>query len=108
MPVTEDGFFIKDYLDLYKKNNGSPPADQKAKLDNFFSPVFANEGQIDQTGAPKPGDTTAKPADTTAKPTDTKQAPVRQIFCGKTMADLNQMSFEELWKFIQSCPEILQ
>lgn len=118
MPVTEDGVFIKDYLDLYKKYNGNPPPDQKAKLDNYFSPVFWNPSQnsaaapgTGQPGLTKPGETNPtgppKPGDSTLKPPD-QQKQTDPIICGKRYSELPPMSFDELWKFIQSCPEILE
>ncbi len=43
MPVTEDGAFIKDYLDLYKQTGGNPLPADKAILDDKFISIIPSQ-----------------------------------------------------------------
>jgi hypothetical protein len=96
MPITEDGFFIKDYLDLYKKYNGNPPGEQKAELDNKFNPILLAENQTEQTQPAKPGEQPKQP--------DKPKPEFRP--CGKTMDELNKMTADEFFKWWPTCPDV--
>jgi hypothetical protein len=96
MPVTEDGLFIKDYLDLYKKYGGNPPGDQKAQLDNIFNPILMEDSQSSKPDTSKPTEQSKQPD---------KQKP-QKIICGKTVEELKSMPRDEFFKWLMSCPEV--
>jgi Tfp pilus assembly protein PilV len=122
MPVTDEGLFIKDYLDLYKKHNGEPPPEEKSILGNKYLPLLTNPNksglttpptQPDQQkkpddGTKKPDDGTNKPDDGTNKPDVDQKSPETQqtTYCGKTIDELNKMPPDKFWPFVQSCPEL--
>ena len=95
MPVTEEGLFIKDYLELYKRYNGSPPRDQKAVLDDTFQSILLPEEQTSQPDPSKPAEETKQPA---------KEEPKLRL-CGKTIEELNAMTADEFFKWWPTCPE---
>jgi type II secretory pathway pseudopilin PulG len=100
MPVTEDGAFIKDYLDLYKQTGGKPLPADKAKLDDKFISLIPS-----QSTQPTKEPQTQKPQD--QQPKTPEQQP-ESTLCGKTISELDKMSFSDLWDFLQNCPEFLQ
>jgi Tfp pilus assembly protein PilV len=100
MPVTEDGAFIKDYLDLYKQTGGNPLPADKTKLDDKFISLIPS-----QSTQPTKEPQTQKPQD--QQPKTPEQQP-ESTLCGKTISELDKMSFSDLWDFLQNCPEFLQ
>ncbi len=57
MPVTEDGYFIKIYLDLYKSSNGNPSVAQIVQTGEEFDDILSDqedgEGPEQKTDEPK-------------------------------------------------------
>jgi type II secretory pathway pseudopilin PulG len=100
MPVTEDGAFIKDYLDLYKQTGGNPLPADKAILDDKFISIIPS-----QSTQPTKEPQTQKPQD--QQPKTPEQQP-ESTLCGKTMSELDKMSVPDLWDFLQNCPELLR
>jgi Tfp pilus assembly protein PilV len=110
MPVTEEGSFLKDYLDLYGKTGGKPLPADKTKLDDKFISLIPS-----QSTQPTKEPQTQKPQDQQPEqektPDQQPKTPEQQpdpTICGKTISDLNKMSFSDLWNFLQHCPEFMR
>jgi type II secretory pathway pseudopilin PulG len=110
MPVTEDGAFIKDYLDLYKKTGGNPPAADKAILNNIFPFLIPSSGRqpTNEPQKTKPEDKLPDkdPLPKEDNPIGDEGQQSDPTICGKSMSELNKMSFIELWEFVKNCPEL--
>lgn len=52
MPVTEDGYFIKEYLDLYKQTNGNPSAEEKSQAEAILDKTLTDEQNPDEAQSP--------------------------------------------------------
>lgn len=120
MPVTEDGSFIKDYLDLYKKTGGNPPLADKSKLDNIFLPLIPNRSQ-----QPIKEPQTQKQPDQQSEKSPEKDLPKPSAQEGNTVPAAKacrpadgthtlwspsvgfRKDVPDLWKFLQNCPELL-
>jgi type II secretory pathway component PulJ len=109
MPVTEDGFFIKDYLDLYKKYDGNPPPEQKNPLDKTFLPLLTGPSQPGSTDVPNQPDQQQNPGKEPKKPDvqpKTAEQPQEYAPCGVPMSILEKMSAEEFFAWVKTCPEL--
>ena len=110
MPVTEDGFFIKDYLDLYKKYDGNPPAEQKNPLDSLLSPLLKETGHTESTDVPDQPDQSSGSDEGTKKadsePKSAKEPQTEPTFCGVPLSVLDKMSAEEFFAWVKTCPEL--
>jgi len=49
MPVTEDGYFIKAYIDLYKRTNGNPSAEEIEQAEETFNRMLL-AGRASESG----------------------------------------------------------
>ena len=78
MPLTDDGLYITDQLDLYKSTNGRPTIEDKKRH------AEALKDRQD---------------------TEQKEEPVEKLICGHTMAELNQMDFNQIWEILSSCED---
>ncbi|MFC1676320.1 prepilin-type N-terminal cleavage/methylation domain-containing protein [Planctomycetota bacterium] len=104
MPVTDEGDFIKEYLDLYKDFDGNPPLEAELEVKKRYA-AFTGAA-APKTSAPGPEiDPTIDPEvdpeiDTE---TDTETDPTEQLYCGYTAAELMAMSFGDMINAWNSC-----
>ncbi len=105
MPVTEDGYFIKIYLDLYKNSNGNPSVAQIEQTGETFDEIVSDqedgEGPEPKTDEPKPKTDEPKPKTDEPK-VDCSALP----FCDSIIckARSNQdITMDELMRFIREC-----
>jgi len=90
MPVTIEGYFIKPYLDIYNRTNGQPTEKQIQDADIEAKP---------------PKDTDSPDKQDQPNENDDNNIDMGKTYCGKPMAEIMEMDFETLVKFIDSCPE---
>jgi hypothetical protein len=83
MPQTEDGFYIKDWLDLYAMTDGKPTIEDRSRL-------AKNDGEYGK------GETEEETKRDGAK---------GKLICGYTEEELMQMSFEQVWEILSNCDE---
>jgi type II secretory pathway pseudopilin PulG len=83
MPLTDDGGYIKDELDFYKSTDGRPTIEDKKRREE----ALKNQ------------------QDTEQKADEQKQAVDEHLICGHTMAELEQMDFNQIWEILSSCEE---
>lgn len=88
MPLAEDGSYSKSELDLYNETDGKPTIEDRRRW------AVADMGF--EEAMPEPGETKTE----TEPKTDDLG-----LICGYTMAELNQMSFEQVWEIFKNCPE---
>jgi len=103
MPLTENGYFIRDYIDLFKQYDGKPPSDQKAELDDKFNPILQPESQTEQsqTQPAKPAEP-AKPGEQQKQPEKTRP---EQKICGMTPEEWKAVPRDKFWELMMNCPE---
>ena len=103
MPTTESGDYIKDYLDLYKKYNGSPTTgaiSQVAKVcEDLLKPTEKPGEHEPEKPAEEPGE--HEPGE----PEEPEDNRTPELICGYTFDELNRMSFAEVWKIVRNCDE---
>ncbi len=87
MPKTEDGYYIKNQLDLYKWSDGNPSVEDRSRQAQADAELIGPTEQQDKQdeGEQRP----------------TEQPDVKRIH-GYTREELEQMSFEQLWKIFFS------
>ena len=88
MPKTEDGYYIKNQLDLYKWSDGNPSVEDRSRQAQADAELI---GPTELQG--KQGDE--------GEQRRTEQSDVELIH-GYTHEELEQMSFEQLWKIFFS------
>ncbi len=98
MPVTEDGYLIKEQLDLYKKSDGKPSIDDVKRLSqDDADSIKPTEQQEQQPGPDKQN---------VVKPTVKKKGkPDPDLICGYTMQELMQLDFAQMFEIISNCDE---
>jgi len=96
MPLTKNGGYIKDGLDLYEETNGNPSPEEIQQLtlplEDLTGPQ--TESQTEPGEGPREPGTSGK----------------KYTIGGKTYTEteLNQMSFQELWGLLMSSKTILE
>ena len=108
MPRTNEGYYIKDWLDLYEGNNGTPSPEAQKELALTLMDITGPAEQQGDQAQSRAGEGPTGPTD----PTEYEQTGTSgktYIFDGRTYteAELNQMSFPELWELIMSS-EVLE
>ncbi len=100
MLTTEEGFFIKGQLDLYKKTGGNPTIEeinQQAKTDSDTKEPTEKQSEPDKQNADEPKADEPK--------TDKTEKPDAELICGYTMEELMQLDFQEIWQIISNCDQ---
>jgi len=102
MPKTEDGFYIKDWLDLYARTNGKPTVEDKNRLAEEGADLEEAKDEQDkqkQEGEPDEADESneANKPDEVSKPDEQDYV---DIVCGRTREEIMQMSIDELYQSI--------
>jgi Tfp pilus assembly protein PilV len=116
MPMTDDGDYIKAYLDLYEGYDGNPPIEARREVDQVYVDVGGRIGGRGELSKGSPSDTMPlrrKPGDKTPsgkapvhkEPSEQPTVSDAELICGYTMAELSQMPFEQLWGIVLNCDE---
>jgi len=98
MPTTEDGHYIKIYLDLYREHNGNPPAEAKEKA---LATYAAKKKEI-KPQPETPDGPTPKPGQT---PTPEPRISEPGLICGYTLAELFEMPRSQALEILRNCDE---
>ena len=96
MLLTEEGYFIKGQLDLYKQSNGNPSIEdinRQAQAEADIKEPAEEQSKPDKQDAAEPK------ADETEKQN-------AQLICGYTMDELMQLDFRQIWEIISNCDEV--
>jgi len=110
MIKTEDGRYITDYLDLYKKYEGNPPTEAVEKAATSYKELKKEAEQAGKTEDPSKPEKEKDDDGTKPKPEDedeiiTPPEPEPESApCGLTMA-LYRENPSEFWKLMWSCDE---
>jgi prepilin-type N-terminal cleavage/methylation domain-containing protein len=112
MPTAVNGAFIKDALDLYKISGGYPSKENIARIENMYR--FISQSTTEEI-ATSPTELAPESQPTSTREDDTFTGTGRQgqpnlsnpqdrveIIQGHTREELDQMSFEAIWKLIVS------
>lgn len=98
MPVTEDGYFIINQLDLYKKSDGKPSIEDIKQLSQDDADSMKPTEQQDEQPEPDKQDV--------VEPTVKKKGkPDTDLICGYTMQELMQLDFAQIFEIISNCDE---
>ena len=102
MLTTEDGYYIKSELDLYKQTNGKPTAEDRNRMARESADLEeAKDKQDEQDEQDEPDD---KP-DELEKP----DKPDNQDYiCGYTMEELRQMDPGQRREILSNCDEFIE
>jgi hypothetical protein len=113
MPQTEDGFYIKDWLDLYARTDGKPTIEDRSRLAKEDMGEEIEEGKPDEKGEEKENDGESGEGETEEereeeREEETKEETKRdeakeELICGYTEEELMQMSFEQMWEILINC-----
>jgi len=107
MPLTDDGGYIRAYLDLYKEYNGSPTTGAISQVVGAYGDLLkpAVEDPIlqgEEPGEHEPEEPD-KPQD---KPEDREKEPEREkTYCGYTWEEIMRWNLMKIIDFYYSCPE---
>lgn len=98
MPVTEDGYFIKVYLDLYKETNGNPSAEEIEQAGEIYDRILLSGGASgDGTGPVPEGPEPEGPEPEGPRPDCSSLPPCEKIICldgsGQTVS----------WDLVMAC-----
>jgi hypothetical protein len=98
MPKTENGFYIKDWLDLYARTNGEPTAEDKERLmkkDADLEKMKSEQDKQEREGMP----------DEANKPNEASKPDEQNVdtVCGHTREEIMQMSIDELYQLLLNC-----
>lgn len=96
MPKTEDGFYIKDWLDLYARTNGRPTVEDRNRLAKEDADLEEAEDKQDEKGEEEEKD---------AKEETDRDKAEEELICGYTMEELMQMDFDQIWEIVWNCDE---
>lgn len=121
MPMTDDGDYVKAYLDLYGEYDGNPPIEARREVDQVYVDVGGRIGGPRQLSEGSPSDTMPlkrmpgdelvsrrAPGDKTPSRKVPSKLPTvsgTELICGYTMAELSQMPFEQLWEIVLHCDD---
>jgi len=100
MPKTEDGFYIKDWLDLYARTNGRPTVEDRNRLAKEDAELEEAEDKQDEKGEEEQ----KEEKDEKEEETDRDKAE-EKLICGYTMEELMQMDFDQVWQIFLNCDE---
>lgn len=103
MLTTEEGFFIKGQLDLYKKTGGNPSIEdinRQAKTDSDTKEPTEKQSEPDKQNADGPKTDEPK--------TDKTGKPDAELICGHTMDELKKLDFQQIWEIISNCDQVQQ
>jgi len=99
MPLTDDGGYIRAYLDLYKEYNGSPTTGAISQVVEAYGDLLK---PAEEPGEHEPEEPD-KPQD---KPEDREKEPEREkTYCGYTWEEIMQWNLMKIIDFYYSCPE---
>jgi len=101
MPVTEDGYLIKEQLDLYKKSDGKPSIEDIKRLSQDDADSIKPTEQQEQQLGPDKQDVVKPTVKKKGKP-DTYP----DLICGYTMQELMQLDFAQMFEIISNCDEL--
>ena len=98
MPKTENGFYIKDWLDLYARTNGEPTAEDKERLmkkDADLEKMKSEQDKQEREGMP----------DEANKPNEASKPDEQNVdtVCGHTREEIMQMPIDELYQLLLNC-----
>jgi len=105
MPKTEDGFYIKDWLDLYARTNGKPTVEdrsQLAKEEADLEEAGDEQGEKDKQDERDEQDE----QDQEDEPDEADEFDWHDYVvsaCGCTREEIMQMSVEELYQLLLNC-----
>ena len=99
MPITEEGYFIKAYLDLYNRTNGNPTVEDRMQVEEYLKELTQpvedmTEGEDKSSMGDPKGPAKSNNPTKTEKPSDSD------------LISPDDMSFDELWKYLQDHPEL--
>jgi hypothetical protein len=100
MPKTENGFYIKNWLDLYARTNGEPTAEDKERLmkkDADLEKVKGEQDKQEREGMP----------DEANKPNEASKPDEQNVntVCGHTREEIMQMPIDELYQLLLNCDQ---
>jgi hypothetical protein len=96
MPKTKDGFYIKDWLDLYARTNGEPTVEDRSRLAKEDAGLEEAEDKQDQKGEEEEREETER---------DRAEG---ELICGYTEKELSQMDFNQVWEILSNCDEFIE
>jgi len=106
MLTTEDGYYIKSELDLYKQTNGKPTAEDRNRMAKKVADLEeAKDGQDEKDEQDEPDEPDEKDEQDDTSDTDAPEEKPERTYCGYTIEELMQMPFNELWQIIINCEE---
>jgi len=98
MLTTEDGYYIKSVLDLYKQTNGKPTAEDRSRMAKEVADLeeaIRQDEKDEQDKLEKP--------DRPDKPDKPDNQDYADIVCGYTREEILRMSIEELYQLSLNC-----
>ncbi|UCE98975.1 MAG: prepilin-type N-terminal cleavage/methylation domain-containing protein [Planctomycetota bacterium] len=98
MPVTEDGYYIKNMVDLYKDNEGNPSIEDINRVAQADADLRESTKEQDEQTEEEQRDV-AEPTEDETEESDTA------LICGYTVEELMQMDFEQIWEIISNCDQ---
>jgi type II secretory pathway pseudopilin PulG len=123
MPTTKEGYYIKDYLDLYKKYSGNPSPEAISQVQKEIAKQTPQPSASENPGQSPTDEKTAKSEPSENQQPQTNQPPPSEEdvnasllggsvagqcngiwICGQCYSSdtLNNMDFSELWKLLNS------
>jgi type II secretory pathway pseudopilin PulG len=90
MLITEEGYYIKSELELYKETDGRPTAEDRRR-------------QAERLAEPDEPDEPDDKPDEPEKPDEPDKQDHSDIICGYTLQELMQMSLDELYQVLSNC-----
>jgi type II secretory pathway pseudopilin PulG len=111
MQRTPQGYYIKTELDLYKRTGGSPTIEDRRQLEETLKKQ--SETPKETPGKSQQQGEQNQPNQQTQENTPTQRGRDREQdeyttkkYCGYTMQELEQMSFDQMWQILMNCNEI--
>ena len=101
MLLTEEGYFIKGQLELYKQTNGNPSIEE---ISRQAQADLDSEKPAEQQ--PEPDEQNADEPKADEPETDKTEKPEAELICGYTMEELMQLDFQQIWEIISNCDEV--
>lgn len=92
MARTDDGDYVRAYLDLYKEYDGTPPVEIRYQVVEAYEDLLKP--------AEEPGEHEPE------QPEGPKDNRNEKLICGYTFDELNQMPFDRLWQILTNCDEL--
>ena len=101
MPQTEDGFYIKDWLDLYARTNGKPTVEDRSRLAKEDADLEEAEDEENEEYEEEEEDGKEETVDKTDE-TERKETE-EKLICGYTLEELGQMDIDEILQILADC-----